>query len=190
MVSFASHGARRERDNEKALVRALYVQRRDEGLCYLRGATLIVALSLALFVRDDDDLSCVPVRCVDAHPAYLRHRAMPHCIGRFLRLTASELVRAAQIRPRLSLCPGSLLDACRLLLSVNADHQTLCRCLAKIMTRSSAPCQGHQLLCKLHNESAGTLQSSRDSIDTMMDGIEKGRACLRRRVICQNAVAP
>ena len=82
-----------------------------------------------------------PLRCVGAHPAYLLHRRMPHCIGRFLRPAAPELVRAAQIHPGLSLCPRSLSDACRLLLSVNADHQALYRCHSKIMTCDSARCQ-------------------------------------------------
>lgn len=50
-------GARWKRDNEKAFVPALFYQRRDEGLQYLRGATLVVALSLALFRQSENDLS-------------------------------------------------------------------------------------------------------------------------------------
>lgn len=139
-------GAQCKTGNEKAFVRALYYQRRDEG--YNTSAVPPrLPPSASLYSAEARATSQArPVRCVDAHPAYLRHQRMPHCIGRFLRLAAPELVRATQIHPRLSLCPGSLSDAYRLLLSVNADLQALFRCLPTIMTCNLTLCQGWSLI--------------------------------------------
>lgn len=92
--------------NEKASVRAQFSAQGRRLVQALRGATLIAAATLTR----EQATSQMFQRRGNRHPAYLRT-----FVGRFLGPAARGRVRAVALRPRLSLCPGSLLEARRLL---------------------------------------------------------------------------